>query len=300
MIAKQTVFVLGAGASRPYGFPTGDEIANRILDELRHGHNTLLTELAQYDCDADRTGEFFAAFRNSGHFSLDAFIQHRTEFRDIAKILMASWLMRNEDEETLIGAPAEEDWYRALFAKMTMRKEADAVRGNQLAVVTFNFDRSFERRLFLALKATYNRPDEETADLARTIPVLHIHGQLGMPGWADASGRHYRRSKDLFDVRRCAGMIRLIDDEIDKSVLATANGYLERAETVCFIGFSFHPDNLDRLQGQSLANKTLHGTCKGMPQAEQERVYRYFNSTQRDYLRDLNARSFFDVVDVFS
>ena len=260
MIAKPTVFVVGAGASKPYGFPTGGGIASRILEELKSGNGDLWAKLNQYGFDAGRTGEFFAAFRDSGHFSLDAFVQHRKEFRDIAKTLMAALLMWNEDDETLIGATDDEDWYRALFARMTMRKKADEFRGNQLAVVTFNFDRSFERRLFRALKANYNRPDDETADLATTIPVFHIHGQLGMPGWADARGRHYRRSQDPADVHRCAEMIRLIDDEIDQSVLATAIGYLDRADTICFIGFSFHPDNLDRLQGQPLGNKTLHGT----------------------------------------
>ena len=297
MIAKSTVFVLGAGASKPYGFPTGVEIADQILSRVKDLSETLVE---WYGYDAELVGEFFPTFKHSGHFSLDAFIQHRTEFRDIAKTIMASGLMWIEDDDNLMRVRPEEDWYRALFAKMTLRTEADAFRGNQLAVVTFNFDRSFERRLFLALKANYNRSDEDTANLASTVPVFHIHGQLGMLGWADPCGRHYHRSKDLADVRRCVEMIRLVDDEIDKSVLDTAIQYLEHADTICFIGFGFHPDNLDRLHGQALGDKALHGTCQGVPLAEQERVYRYFNSAQRNYLRDLNARSFFDVVDVFS
>ena len=34
MITRPTVLVLGAGASKPYGFPTGREIADQIIGAL--------------------------------------------------------------------------------------------------------------------------------------------------------------------------------------------------------------------------------------------------------------------------
>jgi hypothetical protein len=34
LIRQKTVFVLGAGASRPYGFPPGEELRAQILKNL--------------------------------------------------------------------------------------------------------------------------------------------------------------------------------------------------------------------------------------------------------------------------
>ena len=34
MIDKQTVFILGAGASAPYGYPTGKQLRQQIIDNL--------------------------------------------------------------------------------------------------------------------------------------------------------------------------------------------------------------------------------------------------------------------------
>ena len=34
MITKPTVFILGAGASKPYGYPTGDGLKDFIVDQF--------------------------------------------------------------------------------------------------------------------------------------------------------------------------------------------------------------------------------------------------------------------------
>jgi len=47
MITKPTVLVIGAGASKPYGFPTGQELRDYIL------------ELANPEADLENNPEFF-------------------------------------------------------------------------------------------------------------------------------------------------------------------------------------------------------------------------------------------------
>ena len=37
MIETPTLFVLGAGASKPYGYPTGPELRSEIVPTLFHG-----------------------------------------------------------------------------------------------------------------------------------------------------------------------------------------------------------------------------------------------------------------------
>jgi hypothetical protein len=46
-------------------------------------------------------------------------------------------------------------------------------------VITFNFDRSFEYRLFRMLRGSYGLDDNQAGKLCAVVPVLHIHGSLG-------------------------------------------------------------------------------------------------------------------------
>src|SRR6185436_7434620 len=62
---------------------------------------------------------------------------------------------------------------------------------NKLTVVTFNYDRSFEAALFVALKKTYNLTDTETAAYVKIIPVIHVYGQLGGLPHLSENGRPY-------------------------------------------------------------------------------------------------------------
>ena len=48
-------------------------------------------------------------------------------------------------------------------------------RNNQLSVVTFNFDRSFERALIVSLQANYGVNEEGAVKLAQSVPVALTH-----------------------------------------------------------------------------------------------------------------------------
>ncbi len=83
MITRPTVLVLGAGASQPYGFPLGSELR---IDILRLADSRALR--AGYEGAAEGAAlairanlnlhplftEFVSAFKNSGFYSIDAFL----------------------------------------------------------------------------------------------------------------------------------------------------------------------------------------------------------------------------------
>src|SRR5207247_4871574 len=99
-----------------------------------------------------------------------------------------------------------------------MPPQHESFQGNRLSVVTFNFDRSFERRLFRALKAGYGIADQDVPHLAKSVPVWHIHGKLGDFGWMTGTGRVYGAVETVADVVTYSKQIRLLDDEIDQTV----------------------------------------------------------------------------------
>jgi hypothetical protein len=116
MIGKRVVLVLGAGASRPYGFPTGGELCQWIQGifaetddaKLRVSmHQKVVPFLREFGFEADDRKEFVDALSKSARESVDAFLEFRPEFLRIGKALMAYFLVLREDEGTLFRT---HDW----------------------------------------------------------------------------------------------------------------------------------------------------------------------------------------------
>jgi hypothetical protein len=179
---------------------------------------------------------------------------------------------------------------------------------NQLKIITFNFDRSFERRLCLMLSAMYGLNERQAGEYAdAVVPVIHVHGLLGTPSWVDATALDRRNYEPLSadstvgDIRRVAESIRLIHEPGFHETLDLAKEWLRGAQQICFIGFGYHPTNLDRLGFKNLSrapnNIEFHGSCLGMEKNEIDSVSRQLNGRIQmgpfdalQFLRKSNAR----------
>jgi hypothetical protein len=254
LITRNTVFVLGAGASQAYGFPSGPALVDRICDQLRSVQSDDVKRLIQSDlCTGERLMTFRRRLLESRLDSIDAFIQRRPEHADVGKTMIALELMKCESE-TGLYPKRENDWYRALFNQIVPKKPHE-FQSNRLKVITFNFDRSFEHALFRTLETLFDAsrllPGEvqESTRLIRMLPVLHIHGQLGSLACieGDSLCRDYTPTDDPYDAMARGRELKVMEEEIDKETLATAHGWLKSADVICFLGFGFHSSNLERL-----------------------------------------------------
>jgi hypothetical protein len=70
ILYNNIAFVLGAGASKPYGFPTGYELRQRIC-RMEPNVKKLLLRMGHSEFDLST---FSSAFQESAHLSIDAFI----------------------------------------------------------------------------------------------------------------------------------------------------------------------------------------------------------------------------------
>src|SRR6185295_12564481 len=109
MIGRQTVLVLGAGASQPYGFPLGaglvDQVCTEILDENQgrtlgtvgaDGKQYFVTfseRLKRLGHRPDLIERFAVQMRQARPYSIDAFLETRTEFRTVGKAAIADVLL---------------------------------------------------------------------------------------------------------------------------------------------------------------------------------------------------------------
>lgn len=102
MITVPTVFLLGAGASYPYGLPLGSELKKYILERYvsdNDGHTSHLINTTSFRrTDIDR---FIGALRYSGLLSVDAFLERRPEFMEIGKAMMGIELLHAEVHDRL-------------------------------------------------------------------------------------------------------------------------------------------------------------------------------------------------------
>lgn len=282
MIKKNTVFVLGAGASAPYGFPCGDGLVKKILEGLSSPATqqqwfASLVSAGTLSDHAVRT--FEDRLRGAGR-PIDQFLQDHPKYKKIGKLAIARVLMPCEDDLML-----EHDrpgpkynkggqlWYWHCFEQMRRSRSRTSTSGgcqlesNNLSVITFNFDRSFERQLFRFAQENCvpDRSRTDAARVAQRIPVYHIHGQLGAPDWLEESNsvtagnpRAYGEALGDESLRQCAKQILILNEEvITGPAIEGARGALKEAKTVCFLGFSYERSNLHTLFPEVLRGKDL-------------------------------------------
>src|SRR5262249_10209399 len=133
--------------------------------------------------------------------------------------------------------------------------DPETFKDNQVRVITFNFDRSFERRLFLFLKAFFGMTDADAARLRGAIPVLHLHGSLGGEKWLDENRPESRQYEPAASPEQCVALLdrlRIVHEEIDRDELKRARDWLHDTETVCFLGFGYHQLTLKRLETEKV------------------------------------------------
>lgn len=128
MIKRPTVFVLGAGASYPYGFPTGEGLVTEIIG-LASKNRTLDAFLYNGCVDQD-VKRFAVDLADSDALSVDAFLEHRPDFLKIGKLAVCLSLIPRERDSVLSrnyrqysgGERAAMAWYHISGTKWQHRK----------------------------------------------------------------------------------------------------------------------------------------------------------------------------------
>ena len=281
MINSKTVLVLGAGASTPYGFPLGRNLLLEIGRELYSGSvNPYQTRLIECGFSIDDLQRFAVELLNSMQPSVDAFLENRPEYMQIGKHAIAAKLVPFELEERLIRREKNNDgfgWYEYLFNQLGARK--DDFSKNRISIITFNYDRSLEYFLFVALKFSYGISMDDAAKLVSGIPIVHVYGQLSRLDFIDLGGRSYLPDVNPEIISKCASEISIIHEgTLTTQAILQAREMISQAETMCFLGFGFHELNIQRLEVNKLfTGNRFWGTAYGLKNAERERIRSLFD-----------------------
>jgi hypothetical protein len=305
---KRTVFVLGAGASCPYGYPSGAELRKLICFE--EGFWNSYTEYLRSNksvesIKGDRTREvnqFRNVFNNANIKSIDVFMAANPKLAPIGKYIIAFEVFRSEQQscfgeeakrrqerlEDLSQSPDKKrylwgiacfqggDWYFYLYNRLIeglVGKDAlPDFSDDKISFITFNYDRSLEHFLYESLSNSFTEVLEtEVIKRLKKLKILHVYGQVAPLKWQDSEqGIDYRPEINEPLLQKAATNIKTIYEQKESSVLNDAQKLLAQAEKIFFLGFGYAQENLDvlKLPDRNKRPTDICGTAYGLEDRE--------------------------------
>jgi len=296
VLCRRTTFVVGAGASKSYHLPTAGDLFKEASGLARHYGdprelNAIYELLLCCDVSPEVLHDALIDLKAHGGPSIDQYVQQRQRFQpqfaNVGKLLIAALLGRDIKKHKPTN-PSDDDWIRELVqsisAGVPLATEFADIARKELRFVTFNFDSIIEERTAERIKATFGS-QVDTQLAIESIRVDHVHGTIKTPpdetmyignsryqnGYTDSgiSGAWIDWTKDA------AERIHLTQDEIDPNLLAEIHGLIEQSEVVCFLGFRYERENLDKLglvPAFRKGGQLQFGSACGLSEGERTRV----------------------------
>lgn len=274
MIINPTVLILGAGASAPYYFPSGRALLMEIVEALASPNHSLTEALEQWGTDSEEIEIYRISLRDSMQPSVDAFLEKRPEYLTIGKFTIAGILIPYERESIFQRGtdrkPEKMGWYEYLFQQLD--SSVENFTDNKLSVLTFNYDRSLEHFLMLAIKNSYGLDDAKAFALLKTIPIIHLYGSLGEYSYTYEMGTEYSLPVNIEDVFHAADSLKIMSEgQDDSDEFCQAHRLLQDAEQVALIGFGYHKTNVRRLAiKEHYKKRKVIGTALGLEKNERK------------------------------
>jgi hypothetical protein len=285
MIDIPTLFILGAGASKPYGYPTGAELRADIINNYSKYFDRL-KDVVQRDLgNALHIGrqikKFVDIFSKSSISSIDKFLSLNPNYAACGKIAITLSILNSEktsrfrvDMET-----ANEDWYTFLFNKMMdgLNKPNDYENfcKNKVAFITFNYDRSLEYILYDSFFHSFhqNRKDIEfKIDNLVPFPIIHVYGTVDKIKTINWPAHNYRADFDNYLlIEELSKGIRVIGEErTGESTKDQIKKLLPSYKRIFFLGFGYAQENLEAIDflNNVTEDMQIYGTAKGMTRKE--------------------------------
>ena len=196
LLTENTVIVLGAGASKDYGFPLWEQLRDDLLDLFRDDHferifnkgnpgvNWWINALNNMT-DADNVDTLA---RGAPTDLRDPDTNEPVNCYDLFRVAAAIVIARYEERDKVNSAWIEVLSQKYLALLRTNHKDAESIKqlAQNLTVVTLNYDRVFDVRFGpIVAKGFENilEPREYEKKykpvFRRTLRILHPHGCIG-------------------------------------------------------------------------------------------------------------------------
>ena len=319
------VFIIGAGCSVPYGFPTGAMLMQKLKNfdygtkfprEPYDISDIFLVDLYQerFGCssaDCKRLGidiewslpstndealynqmmdgivlPFSQSIRNSMMVSTDEFLKNR--------------LGQKQNEQTDFGKrliayeilKAEQtsrlwniDWIQHLLSQIDQQSNWEEIL-KQTVFLTFNYDRVLEYCIFLYLTSDKQYADADAHAFIKEMQIHHVNGFIGSLEEIPFGAVENGKYQEIAKRMETVWEKRQNRDESEKEKY---QGILKNAERVYFLGFSYIPDNLESIGisrgAEIIRNAKVYATAMGLSSQNRLRISTYLD------LKDFEKRN---------
>jgi len=263
LFSKKTVFVIGAGAHVPYGFPSGAQLRSAILDTDGNRKNEILKwskekNLPSKSQDVDA---FLTSFQNTS-VTIDQFLASRREYDFIGRCMIVFALAHHENliDNNKAAEAKQDQWYRSLMKIIDDSMRYDPSGSWNPAFITFNYDRLLDFQLFHYCKEIIHKGNPNNREVYKWMEsrfkIYHVFGQLDfLPGQKEGcDGREYgsgfRQSAPSDSVEKIrTSYFEIGQDEEFSAHCAQIREEIKKAERLIFLGFGFDEFNYNHILG---------------------------------------------------
>lgn len=275
MIERKTVFILGAGASCPYGFPSGIGLREKICSSYVRDCEAYLRGKA-YEGLVEvrlREAEEFRSKFDGSSISIDKFLALNSEFYEPGKRAIIFRILEAEQESAFREQTKhkEQDWYSWLYNQLideiVKKEEYSRFHENDVSFVTFNYDRSLEHILYENLVNSFNGIEAaRIIEELNRIRIIHVFGQVAPLKWQDRiRGIEYGTEFVNVSVDDLSENLRIVYEENNNPEVEEARKLISEAKRIFFLGFGYAEENLKILITPKGADgQRFYGTALGL------------------------------------
>ncbi len=306
---NDTVFILGAGASMPFGLPSGKELIQSILhitdpemDEKRilmneqksymngrftYGFLKKKFEILKNTFSNNEIFTFHEALRLSNQSSIDNFIRLRKEYEDISKLSIAIGILMAENVAKIFPerhySYLHDNWYQYLWSKIGNTLEDYSK--SRISIITFNYDRSLEYYLSTVIKNSFSLDERKVEEVFRSLPIFHVYGSLGSV-FKGSNNEYLPYGLNNIEpslLKYVSQRISTIHEFIDSTIAQKVESILTKASRIYFLGFGYHLENMGVLNIGEKGNRHIIGSAYEFVDKEIDELKRYFPYISKYY-----------------
>jgi hypothetical protein len=299
MFRSNTVVVVGAGASFEAGLPLGAALKNEIsrltkfhfsYGSFKDGDHDFWQELlrsSHFSGDQQRAASACAKISQGIPFvsSVDSFLEiHRSDpdIQHCAKSAIVKSILDGERKSklyisesniynTLNPLKLEGTWFQELAHAIFEGVESNDIAAafSPVTFISFNYDRCVEWFLYNAVQGLYFLDKTQAVSEIRPLKVLYPYGEVGSPAWLGGAAGSTFGDDRSGRIARTHGRIQTFTERATPyETIEVVRKAVAQAQTLIFLGFAFHPQNMELLRSKNSEAQSqvreIYGTSVGM------------------------------------